>query len=352
MVGSLRPTFLAPLQVWHKCGCLPQAAQIAIRGLEAVHKVESHLQGFEELINHLHGMRRVDDGVWRLPDWEALHGEVVSVRREIVFEFVRVGALFLLEERHDTLPDFGGHAFSLASNEIVRALEEGDEKEFERLFPIVMAVALSAFDRVMKEYNERNYPLMGQETRVAIALEPLKNLLAISGLALLYSEWEDKNFWTFTQQKWNEILATHHDVAGLCELLALAVNHSPFSPKGAWNILRVNWQRPLEEKLRAAGFTERHYDPIEGGLPPSPAHPSALIRCYTDHGHDLFLGTQPEDYFAAHFLLLRPEASSISWSHHVEELKERWEEFQQWEQKKANGNTTDDDDEETDDEEA
>ena len=359
LIADLKPFYLDPLLVWKQAGCLPQAAHCAVRGLEATHKIEAHLHGIQEMIAHLHSMRCVDDGLWRLPDWKALSAELASVRSEIVYEFSRLGTLFLSEERHKSLPDYGGHAFSLLSNEVVGALETGNEKEFARLFPLLKVGALSAFDRVNREYNEKDYPLLWQEARWANAAEPLKNLLAVSGLALLWSELEGKNFWTFVEQQWNAMLDERADpdyqpdsadAEGLCKLLALAADHGAFGPKGAWNILRYNWHRSLEQKLEAAGFSDRFYNPVTRRMPPPPAHPSPLIRCHTQHGGELFMGTSPEDYFLVHFLSHRPEAANIRWSHQVENLQESWERFQAWEQEKSARDSSTDGAQEEDDE--
>jgi hypothetical protein len=296
-----------------------EAGAIGDRGLEVCHKMEIHIQSFGECYDRLVALRRVPDGLWPEIDWKGLCERVHQVQRQLIDVFAALLIALMNKPRPVELPDYFGHAFTVLISEIHLALMRGDEETFKRYFPLVKSGAWAAHDRVVEEYKK----VPNGQYIFAHSTEPIINILAISGLALIYSELQGKAFWEVVEKCWNDEMRERKNVGEFMELLSYATNNRTWKAKGAWNLLRVNWKQALEHKLQELGYLGRYYNTITRKMPPSPQNSSQLIRRLTRHGFDT-LFAEPEDIFIAHFLAQHPQAKDVEWDFRVKSLLEDW----------------------------
>ena len=283
-----------------------EAVAVAERGYEACNKLEFHLNSFRECNDRLLALRHLPDEFWPEIEWSALGERVQKAQGQLGQVFASLIVPFMDKPRPAALPDYFGRSVSFLVNEAHEALVHGNEDNFKRYFPLLFIGSLASRDRVIQDY--KNVP--NPNYVFAHSTEPIMNILALSGLALIYSELDNKPFWQVVEDCWNTHLTKFQNSEQLCQLISLATKDRVWMPKGAWNLLRTNWKLTLERKLRETGFLGRRRNVITGKLPSPPNHSSQFIDRLTRHGFDnLFVDA--EDIFIAHYLAHRPEAASL-----------------------------------------
>lgn len=293
------------------------AAASAQRGLEACNKIIYHLGAFHECADTLHDcFREINEDVPKI-DWNSLDERVQKCRKSFVGIFARLVDPLKDKPRPITSPDYFGHAFTLLVDETHRAVIEKDGMSVKEYFPTLLIGAWAAHDRVLKEYQHvpNPYYVFTHKT------EPIMNVLALSGLAYIYSELEGGDIWDFVKESWDSEFNGRENAHQFSEMLASAVNDRIYK-NGSWSHLRTSWKQEITKCLQDHGLLGEYYAPYDDErLQPSP-HPSALIRRLAGQGSHMLM-TEPEDVFLTYYLSERPEAEGIQWPREVAEMIRR-----------------------------
>ena len=291
------------------------AAQIVECGLEACDRFCAHLESVKTCFETMKQMRRDTDDKWPETDWEALNARVLLMRRRLIEVFGQLATRLATIPAIADVPDFFGHSYMILAQECADALQE-DEKLFATLFPNFFDAVWLAHDRVLHDYQNKAH----DSFLMVHSLEPLVDLMTISGLALIYSELDGKDFWQHVCKIWDSALETSQDVSTVLKLL----NHAGEQTIQPRISVRMNWERQLKEVLREHGLKERIFDPATRQMTPGIDHPSPLIRDMSSFGFGQ-LSHQADELFAASYLMKRPEASAIEWNFLFEQMAQRLE---------------------------
>jgi hypothetical protein len=294
------------------------ASQLIQRGLEACYKFHFRIEKFREWFESFSGLRRVPDIPWPAFEPKKAHERIEAVRNRLLIVLANsvrgIAALPASKE----IPDYLGHAFVTLADECYKSMAEGDEGLFGKLFPSFFTAAVAAQERL-------RVLLRDQEPKTAIVFitEPIEDLLAISGHALVYSELDNKTFWNIVKNFWDNYLLSLPDPVGAIKsvLAAILYRRSLFAilPR---DLRRTAWTQDLMNRLRQRGFVEDYFVSRRawGAGDEKLNHPSALIRTLA---RGSFISEKAADIFVACYLVERPEAAGLDVPTSVKDLAAR-----------------------------
>jgi hypothetical protein len=296
----------------------PFAAQVVQRGLEACHKFHFRVEKFRKWFESFSTLRRVPDIPW--PDFDAkkAHERIEAVRGRLLIVLANsVGGIANLPGAKE-IPDYVGQAYVMLADECYKSMAGGNEVVFGKLFPPFFAVAIAAQERL-------KVLLRGHEPKTAIVFvtEPIEDLLAISGHALVYSELDNKSFWNVVKSCWDKYFAILPNPTETVKsvLAAISYRRSLFAilPR---DLRRTAWTQDLMHRLRERGLVEDFFESRRGwgNRDKEPDHPSALIRALA---RGSFISEKAADIFLACYLIERPEAAGLDSTSSVKDFAAR-----------------------------
>ncbi|HEV2314773.1 MAG TPA: hypothetical protein VGR94_05670 [Candidatus Acidoferrales bacterium] len=302
---ELERTFAGEAEELSSEKCYPFAVQIVQRGLEACHKFHFRVEKLRDWFTAFSALRRVPDIPW--PDFDAkkTHQRIEAVRDRLLIVLANsVPGIAALPPSKD-IPDYLGQAYVMLADECYRSMAIGDEALFTKLFPPFFVVATAVQDRLrvqLKDYEPK--------TAVIYVTEPIEDLMAISGYALVYSELDSKTFWNLVKSSWDTYFTASRDSAAIVKSLLATITYrrSLFSilPR---DLRRTAWTQDLMYRLRQRGLAD---DLLGAGMfrnrEETPNHPSAIIRLLAQNS---FMFEKAADIFIACYLIERPEAAGL-----------------------------------------
>jgi len=282
------------------------AAQLVQRGLEASHKFSFHIGQARECFDSFEALRRVSDIPWPSVDWDSITKRVDEVHERLVVAFGRLVPHLPLQNESKHWPDYFGQAYAVLAQESYLALAAGNDAKFKQIFPSFFFACLSAFNRLqgsLKEYEDK--------TRIIFSTEPIADVLALSGLALLQTELDQKSYWRVTKALWDKHFALHPNpqAFGKAIIAILEYRQSLLLQIPPREIARTSWSQDLAGRLRSLGLGDDIY--LQGRTDNETKHRSPIIRTVSRQGR-LFI--HPEDVFTVTYLMSRPEMSEIKLS--------------------------------------
>jgi hypothetical protein len=312
LLEELEETFPNEVEALVKSGRFAFAAQLLQRGLEACNKFAVHFEESKETFESVGTLRQVTDIPWPGIDWAAHQAAIESARQRLVVAFGQSAGGLMDVPRSPYWPDYFGHASLLLAEECFETMISGDEDLFGKLFPPFFLIALSASDRVRKD-------LEGKEPEAVLlySFEPIKNLLEVSGWALVFSELDSLGFWNVAKEMWDEYFSTQKEAAaGVAAFLNGMVEFRQGLPSlMPGDLSRTGWKQRFAHKLRQQGLLSEHLDFGLDDRQEAP-HSSAIVRTVIRGGD--FLICDPHDIFMALYLLKRPEAAGLTPTRRVE----------------------------------
>jgi hypothetical protein len=236
-----------------------------------------------------------DDALRRI---EAARGSIVTMLAEIVPELCAVRS-------DETLPDLLGQTRAWLAEEIVSMMDHRQATGFPELF-LAYFNANIAIQRHFFELAQQP----AKEAYLRVAIDTMIDLMAISGLAFLFTELDETDFARIVTRMWDLHFERLPDKARMIKVCYTAVD-SPmllpiFSPSA---MQRQHWGQRLAAALVQRGIDpDRHFGP-RWSRPPAKPHRSAIIESFSVmYGHPIM---GPEAYFAALYLSKRAEANGI-----------------------------------------
>jgi hypothetical protein len=293
------------------------AAQIVQRGLEACHKFHFRIEEFKNWFKGFETIRYVTDIPWPEFDAKKAHESVKMVRNRLLSVLANsadgIATLPVAKE----IPDYLGQTYVVLADECYRCLAEGEEADFARFYLSFFAIAIA----VQKQLSS---DLTASKTEAALPYitEPVEDVLAISGYALIYSELDGKRFWQVTKGAWDAYLNTQSDITSRIKLLLNMISYrrSLFAilPR---DLQRTAWTQDLMRRFQDRGLSSDMFgiSPLDG-RPRRAPHSSPLIRVLAGGS---FLSYRPTEVFVSEYLMRQPQANSIDEPESVKEFRRR-----------------------------
>jgi hypothetical protein len=288
------------------------AAELVQRGLEACQKLASHFAKFKTLYGELLLLNRSREYEWPKIDWDGFERRIAVLRQQLVSALAESSTELAKLPTGESWPDFFGHAYTVLSEECFTAMADGNEELFCVVFPAFFKLALEGNERLRKRF-------LADVHNIQLSIEPLADLMALSGYAAVFSELDNKNFWESVEGCWNQFFAIFDDDGQkrhVIQLLCLAIEPTlRMTPR---SVMRTRWKQMSESVFVARGLiSERHL--WHGPRDSEANHPSALVRIFT-RGIHLF--NDPCVVFLALYAFQRPEATGLNKPRRVISLEE------------------------------
>jgi hypothetical protein len=274
LVAELEEVFTKEIEALVKEGRYLFAAQLIARGLEACSKFDYHFNEAKACVDRLAGLRRVEDIPWPAISWDEYHKKIAEVRERQVVSLGAIANHLASITRTEQLPDYFGHAYSVLAEECYQALVAGDEKLFGQLFPSFFSASLSAHNQLIATKVAHD-PIV----QYGFAVQPLLDLLDLSGYALIYSELYGKDYAAQARGRWevffSEVSDADKAAHEICYKLRL---HESYSGWGIYprDLRRTTWKQIFDQVLRNEGLMQGFSDYDWRGKKVN--HSSALIR--------------------------------------------------------------------------
>ena len=275
------------------------AMQCLQRGLEACDKLHFHMDVFENCYKLIEGMRHLSDVPWMTVVWEDMHAKVREIRKALVGTLADATKPILNKDDVIDLPDYLGYAFTTLESEYFNYLMSGEEGMAEKIFEILLPVTLFIHDRVTQRV-EREEP----RTQMALRADPILDILALSGYALIFDDLDDKQFKKGVSESWQKLLS---DVSIKKRLLNLIFGllHAKKLVIGITqrDTLRSQWELNISRILRERDILRDDLDlhPYYGHKK-TISHSKKLIRYIVQHSHMGVISLDPKDVFIGLFL--------------------------------------------------
>jgi hypothetical protein len=279
------------------------AAHATERGLEMCSKLSTNLQVMEQACANLREARRIQDMPWPREDWAAAQTRVEALRERIVQNIAELSFPLSAIERSEDLPDYFGHCYAVLAEESSASMCAGNELLFQKVFPPLFLAALRATEQEREKVGEA--PSLPSLVRAA---DPLRDLLYLSGLALMHSRIDSKGYWRVVTRLWDRYLDGQSRAGDVIrQLIAVSdpglVFHVGLTGRDR---ARTSWKVGLERRLR--GQRERQ--------PPTREEMGGWVEAFTGRLFDGLLH-EPHHIFLAAYIAHRPEAADIPLPHWI-----------------------------------
>ncbi|MDP3072301.1 MAG: hypothetical protein Q8N18_18565 [Opitutaceae bacterium] len=296
--GAVPPAGPAPHAVAEAENCL--------WGLEACNKLAKHIERYEALADELAAKNRSKEYQWPKVDWADMRKRIATLRNQLVVKLAGCAARLVTLPASGNWPDYFGRSYAVLGDEAFDAMARGDEQQFGQVFPTYFSCAFLAMDRLGKK--------PGSETRnYIIQMSPVKDLLDLSGYALLFSALDNKTFEATVKHCWDERFASNADPAWRAVQIALLVL---IAEPSLWqepsSTLRTRWHYGMDRLLRQRRIVTDRYDHF--GEDDAPVHASPLVRAYARSMSVLF---EAHDIFLSRYVYQRPEAAGLNKPHAI-----------------------------------
>jgi len=290
------------------------AAQLIERGLEGCNKFAYHFNALKRYVEALNKLRRVEDRPCPTIDWEAHDRRIAKVRERLLAALVQaiIGLAYL--PKTDKLPDYFGHAYAFISDECYSTLAAGEEARFGRLFPTFFTAGLTARDQLLSSLQ-----IADPVTKFGFSVQPLLDVVEISGFAYLFGELDGKNFRSKVEEVWDKYFETVPDKEATARFICSNIARQPWPfmsyPR---DHMRAAWEQDFERRLRSLGLMDSMSSRgFMYARKDESRHPSKLIRAISG-GMTLYY--KPYDVFFAEYFMKRFDPSKLELSDQTRRL--------------------------------
>jgi len=245
-----------------------EAAALASRGVELARRLFVLYGEGEDLAATLaEGAKLGDDIIRPQWNWDAYRNQLDAFEDEIGERLVKtIGPLAILEPRED-IPDYLGQAVHQAGEACFDALVSGDAVRFNVLYKHYFQGALAVYLRLAEHLRNRQ-PLAAFPWLV----QPLIELLTLSGYALVFAELHDEpELWRTAKATWDDYLAAPEGAARMQLVCSVILAKEGVLGMAARDLSRT-WDTQLNAELSklprarpAHGFgmgTVQHASPL------------------------------------------------------------------------------------------
>ncbi|HEY6806129.1 MAG TPA: hypothetical protein VI306_21290 [Pyrinomonadaceae bacterium] len=285
------------------------AIHVIERGFEACNKFSIHFGGLQRYCAGLDQTRKLTDIPWVNFPWEDYQKKIANIHQELLLLFSTLLGPIIKLPKIDDFPDHFGHAYTVLTDECLKAMISGNEELFKKIFPVMFVAALEAHDR------QKKLEIVDIETKFGFLADSIIDLFDLSGYALIFDELDERDFWSTVQDAWDKYLASATDRIALIKLLVTFGTHRQFLafPRST---TRSAWQGQLQRILRQRGLMRE--DMFYSERPSSrKEHSSKIIQMLTrsimlhEKARELFVVTYFKDEIQKGEIEIRSDIRSL-----------------------------------------
>lgn len=272
------------------------AAVLNSRGLELCNKMAFHLPVLNATLAELTKLKNLEDIYWPKADFSRHLDRVKTIHDRLVTTLSKLASALAGHPRSPDLPDFFGQAYALLISEIFNVLMTNRIDLFRVLFPRFFESALAAHDRLRKTFPDED-----PEIKFMYAVEPVLDLIELSGYALFISQLDGEPFWEIAETAWDGYLENHSDSGALIEFLfGILEARSEVFAIGPRDLERSGRSQALFRLLRERDLVRDRFDYFAGHDPEPVPHESPIVRVFASDSMGFM--EKLEELFAVEYL--------------------------------------------------
>ncbi|PYJ61824.1 MAG: hypothetical protein DME24_05660 [Verrucomicrobia bacterium] len=285
-------------------------AQLVQRGLEGCSKASNCFAKLTTLHEGYAALNRSKEYEWPKIDWAAFQERFAALRVRLITALAKSSNELANLPESLFWPDFFGHAYTVLGEECFIAMAAGKEELFQVVFPAFFNLVLRANEKLRQKF-------LGDARNIRLSVDPLVDLMAVSGFAAVFAELDNKNFWKQAERCWNNYFDLYEDdkrKRQFIELLCAVVEPDwRITPR---SVMRTRWQQMFGRVVHARGIFQvrAFWDDRRSAV----NHHSLLVRVFCRSEHFF---TEAHDVFLTLHIFKRPESAGVEKPHDVEYLE-------------------------------
>jgi len=171
---------------------------------------------------------------------------------------------------NDELPDHFGQVYFELAEACVRALEENDESQLNKVLPMFISLASLAADMKFRDPSME----VNDEFRLHLISTAINDLASVLGFAILYGAYFDnEKLSRGALDKFDTLIEHATDKQKYLKQMVLISDPFSFSASASpRSLIRINWKMSFEHRIRKDGFENRM------GMTRGKLHPNKLVR--------------------------------------------------------------------------
>lgn len=223
------------------------ALMICVRSYESTAKLAHSLEKLNTLTNGLRPSTTITGEPWLELNEEELAGSLDDMRRHVVTRMAD-DAIYSWSPAFDNkTPDLFGHAYHVVADSAFQAMLERDVLFARALGERYVLLAIAGIERLKGQLEGKAFFTWAGQ----LALD----LCELCGYAIMFSALDSEDYWTAFRDSLDKSFKTGAD---FCKSVDAYVGLAQYS-KGILaitplRVLRVNWERALEERLETLGL--------------------------------------------------------------------------------------------------
>ena len=268
---SLIPDFVETLE---KLKMLEAATQVVLASLHSYWKLPRWLDELTQLMVRHHEYGHYAEEQYKLPEINTvgMAQRLASARDSAI---AWLGNEFIVEylfnsKFNDELPDHFGQIYYELAEACIRALEENDESQLDKVLPMFISLAsLAANTKFTDPSMEVN-----DEFRLHLISSAINDLASVLGFAILYGAYfENEKLSEGGLAKFDALIGRAADRLKYLKKMVLLSDSFSFSASASpRSLIRINWKMSFEHRVRRDGFESRM------GMTRGKLHPNKIVR--------------------------------------------------------------------------
>lgn len=279
------------------------------RGLEMCDKIQAIFSSLEKITKDFEKFRIIKELSWQTWNWKQINDNIIESSDILMENLAKcIPAISAIEQKENT-PDIFGQAYNTVCQGCYDSIYFKKPERFKKLFPLFFYSALLAFDKLEQKLKDWR-----PETSLPIKLEPLFDIIELSGYSKIYSElFEIPSIWSVCENTWNLYLQNKKAPNEIIKFLVESYKYyKSLFQISTRDLLRTNWKISFNHVLLEMNL-------IDGRVPfrryfnnkQKFKHKSALIRALCRGRYEPFISAT--DVFILIYLLKRPESKEIDY---------------------------------------
>lgn len=258
IISDIEFYFVQEAESFIKDKCEVFAAQTCMRGMEAYSKAISCVRQAEDTFSQLDEFKKefgfhLINIQWAEPDWTEVAKRLREIHTKLLVLLSKTVYTLMHFPVSKQLPDMFGRTYSELAQGCFSSLLMEDEDAFNELFPAYFLASVFANQRILDKFSDQE-----AWRYVPYAIDPVIDVMEISGYAYAFTELSSGNFWKNVKKTWDRFLSIEDKDTRVKALeSAVAYKEGAVLYRGTpRDLLRTSWQQKFEAKMREFGIED------------------------------------------------------------------------------------------------
>ena len=278
------------------------------------HKIDHQLDLWKTKWDNMSENRKINELPWAKFEYEKLDAAAQERQKELIQLMSMQNIKLVISKKPENFPDYAGQFLHIAGEKSFDALIEKNENLLRNIFTPYFCGCMVRFESLTPESIQTDWD---SQQNVKIAIEPLLDLINISGYAKLMADYHGNvKLWEIVVDVWDKYFEIN---ASRLPLFAGTISFSaaPLSVSHR-SILRTNWQLKIKDRL--ADVPRREADvPGYANRYAVIQHDSALIRTFARNPYTPFYDGM--DIFVVYYFANKEGAKGLDFGQKWQRLK-------------------------------